>query len=317
MTRHRPEDLVNLARYPLDAPESAAYRELLRAGRARLTQDGALALPGFMTPGAVAVLLREAEALLPQAYYCAQDHNPFLIANDPERVPDHPRNRAQRSDKGCLADDLIPEDAGLRALYDWPALRAFIAALLGVPALHPYADPLGSLNINVFAPGQQLGWHFDNADFVTTLMIRAAEAGGTYEYVPGLRGPWGDDFAALGAVLDGAGEPPRVLDMAAGALVLFRGRFALHRVTPVAAGPPRLLAVLSYHLEPGKMLTEHTRKIFYGPGGVRPRGGGGAVRQPPSQCPEAPFSRRLVSALHATADIGAGSSALLVVDRIQ
>ncbi len=264
MTRTRSEDLVDLARYPLDVPESAAYRTLLRAGRARLAEDGALALPGFVTPGAIAVLLREAEALLPQAYYCAQDHNPFLIANDPDLAPDHPRNRAQRSDKGCLADDLIPEGAGLRALYDWPPLRAFIAALLGVPALYPYADPLGSLNINVFEAGQQLGWHFDNADFVTTLMIRAAEAGGVYQYVPGLRGPTGDDFEALGEVLDGTGEAPRVLDMAAGALVLFRGRTALHRVTPVEAGPPRLLAVLSYDPEPGKTLTEHTRKIFYG-----------------------------------------------------
>ena len=264
MTRHRPEDSIALARYPLDAPESAAYRELLREGRARLAEDGALALPGFVTAAAIAALVAEAEALLPQAYYCVQDHNPYLIANDPDRAPDHPRNRAQVSDKGCLADDLIPQGSALRALYDWPPLRAFIAALQGVPGLYPYADPLGSLNINVFAVGQQLGWHFDNADFVTTLMIRAAEAGGVYQYVPGLRGPGDDDFTALGRVLDGAGEPPRVLDMDAGALVLFRGRTALHRVTPVEAGPPRLLAVLSYDPEPGKMLTEHTRKIFYG-----------------------------------------------------
>ena len=133
-----------------------------------------------------------------------------------------------------------------------------------VPALYPYADPLGSLNINVYATGQQLGWHFDNADFVTTLMIRPAEAGGTYEYLPGLRGPDDGDFEALGQVLDGAGEAPRVLDMAAGALVLFRGRTALHRVTPVQTGPPRLLAALSYDPEPGKMLTKHTRALFYG-----------------------------------------------------
>ena len=204
MIRHRPDDLIDLARYPLDAPESSAYRELLREGRARLAGDGALTLPGFVTAAAVAVLVREAEALLPQAYYCAQDHNPYLIANDPDLAPDHPRNRAQVSDKGCLADDLIPEGAGLRALYDWPPLRAFIAALLEVPALYPYADPLGSLNINVFAAGQQLGWHFDNADFVTTLMIRPAEAGGIYHYVPGLRGPGDGDFEALGQVLDGA-----------------------------------------------------------------------------------------------------------------
>lgn len=153
MTRYRPEELIDLARYPLDAPESVAYGELLRDGRARLAGEGALALPGFVAAAAVAILEREAEALLPQAYYCAQHHSPYLIADDPDLAPEHPRNRAQASDKGCLADDLIPRQAALRALYDGPPLRAFIAALLGVPALYPYADPLGSLNINIFEAG--------------------------------------------------------------------------------------------------------------------------------------------------------------------
>jgi hypothetical protein len=42
--------------------------------------------------------------------------------------------------------------------------------------------------------------------------------------------------------------------MAAGALVLFRGRYALHRVTPVEGARPRLLAALSYDPEPGRTL---------------------------------------------------------------
>ncbi len=264
MTHYRPEDLIDLARYPLDAPESPAYRELLRAGRKRLGEDGALALPGFVTSDAISAMVREAEALLPGAYYCVQDHNPYLIADDPCLPAGHPRNRAQVSDGGCVADDRIAADSALRALYDWPGLRAFIAAVLGVETLYPYADPLGSLNINVFAPGQQLGWHFDNADFVTTLMLRPAEAGGCYEYVPGLRRPEDETYDALGRVLDGAREGVRALDMAAGALVVFRGRYALHRVTPVEGETPRLLAVLSYDPKPGKTLTEHTRKIFYG-----------------------------------------------------
>lgn len=264
MTRYRPEDLIDLARYPLHEPEGAAYRALVRAGRKCLDEDGALALPGFVTGAAAAVLAREAEALLPQAYYCTQDHNPYLVADDPDLPAAHPRNRAQVSDKGCIADDRIAADSALRALYDWPPLRAFIAAVLGVDRLYPYADPLASLNINVFAPGQQLGWHFDNADFVTTLMLRPAQAGGLYEYAPGLRGPEDETTDALARVLDGAREGVRALDMAAGALVVFRGRTALHRVTPVEGGAPRLLAVLSYDPEPGKMLTEHTRKIFYG-----------------------------------------------------
>ena len=261
---YRPEDLVDLARYPLHQPKGAAYGELVRAGQKRLGADGALALPGFVTPGAAQAMAREAEALLPEAYYCAQDHNPYLIADDPDLPAAHPRNRAQVSDKGCIADDRIAADSALRALYDWPPLRAFIAAVLGVDTLHPYAGPFGSLNINVFAPGQQLGWHFDNADFVTTLMLRPAEAGGLYEYAPGIRTPEDEAYDALGRVLAGAREGVRALDLEAGALVVFRGRYALHRVTPVEGEAPRLLAVLSYDPEPGKMLTEHTRRIFYG-----------------------------------------------------
>ena len=137
------------------------------------------------------------------------------------------------------------------------ALRAFIAAVLGVDTLHPYAGPLGSLNINVLAPGRQLGWHFDNADFVTTLMLRPAEAGGLYEYVPGLRRPEDETTDAL------ARACARSIWRRAPSVV-FRGRTALHRVTPVEGAHPRLLAVLSYHPEPGRMLTGHTRKIFYG-----------------------------------------------------
>ncbi len=264
MTQYRPEDLIDLARYPLDAPDGPAYRELVRAGRKRLGDDGALALPGFVTSDAISAMVREAEALMPEAYFCTQDHNPYLVADDPCLPAAHPRNRAQASDKGCIADDRIGADSALRALYDWPGLRAFIAAVLGVETLHPYADPLGSLNINVFAPGQQLGWHFDNADFVNTLMLRPAEAGGRYEYGPGLRGPEDETYDAVARVLDGAREGVRALDMAAGALVVFRGRYALHRVTPIEGTCPRLLAVLSYDPKPGKTLTEHTRKIFYG-----------------------------------------------------
>ncbi len=129
---YRPDDLIDLAPYPLGEPEGAGYRNLVGAAKGRLGEDGALVLPGFVTPGAVAAMVREAEALLPQAYYCAQDHNPYLIADDPALPAAHPRNRAQVSDKGCIADDRIAADSALRALYDWPPLRAVIAAVLGV-----------------------------------------------------------------------------------------------------------------------------------------------------------------------------------------
>ncbi len=259
-----PHDLVDLARYPIADLDDALGRRLVREARARLAEDGALALPGFLTPAAVRAIQDEAAALLPLAYFCAHGHNVFLVEDDPAFPPDHPRNRPQASDLGCIADDRIPAGHRLRALYAWPVLHAFLAAVLDKPALYPYADALGSLNINVAREGQQLGWHFDNADFATTLMLQRSEGGGDFEYHAHLRRTEGDSYAAIGGALQGARPGLRRIDGSPGTLVLFRGRYSLHRVTPITGRTPRLTAVLSYDPEPGVMLTEHTRLLFYG-----------------------------------------------------
>jgi len=259
-----PSDLVELVRYPLHDLAGPRGRTLLAAARARFAAEGVLSLPDFVPARAVARICREIEALLPQAYYCAQDHNPYLVPDDATQAPDHPRNRRQVSDKGCLADDLFPSGSALRRLYEWPPLRAFLAALLEVATLYRYDDPLGSLNVNVFRAGQQLGWHFDNADFATTLLLQQPEGGGVFEYVPAIRAPDNENYAAVAEVLSGTGGKVRRLEVAAGTLVLFRGRYALHRVTPVVGPRPRLVAVLSYDTRPGIALSEHTRRLFYG-----------------------------------------------------
>lgn len=259
-----PKDLVDIARYPLTELSGAAGQALLEDCRARLARDGACVLEDFVLPEVVGAVRRELEPLLGQAYYCEKQHNPYLTESDPAFPDEHPRNRLQASDVGALADDQIPAHSLLRRLYLWDGLQAFVAALLQVPKLYPYADPLGSLNLNVFQPGQQLGWHYDNADWVVTLMLQPAEAGGVYEYVPWSRSTEDENYAAIARVLDGDASSVRRLSMGEGALVLFRGRRSLHRVTPVEGSRPRLVAVLSYDTEPGVMLTDFNRKLFYG-----------------------------------------------------
>ena len=256
--------LVDLDRYPIAALGEPRRDELIGQCRNQLTENGSCVLEGFVRADAVEAILCDIEPRLSGAYFCSNRHNPYLVTNDAALPIDHPRNREQVSDLGCLADDQIGDDSPLRVLYRAEPLRDFIAALLEVRRLYPYADPLGSLNVNVFQPGQQLGWHFDNADYAVTLMLRAAEAGGVYEYVPGARTPDDERYDAVANVLDGERPPVRQLAMGPGALVLFRGRYALHRVTPVEGRAPRLIAVLSYDTKPGVMLTEFNRRLFYG-----------------------------------------------------
>ena len=49
-----------------------------------------------------------------------------------------------------------------------------------------------------------------------------------------------------------------------GALVLFRGRNAVHRVAPVEGTRTRMLVVLAYNAQPGIALSESARTTFYG-----------------------------------------------------
>ena len=64
-------------------------------------------------------------------------------------------------------------------------------------------------------------------------------------------------------ILDGE-VPTRTLSMDAGALVLFRGRNSMHRVTPVIGNRTRMLVVLAYNTEPGISLSESARMTFFG-----------------------------------------------------
>jgi hypothetical protein len=88
--------------------------------------------------------------------------------------------------------------------------------------------------------------------------------GGKFEYVPGIRTADTENFAAVRAVLDGAREPVRCLEAGPGTLTLFRGRYSLHRVTPVQGATRRVNAVLAYASTPGHRLTPLNRRLFYG-----------------------------------------------------
>ncbi len=251
--------IVDLERYPLADPDFRADC------RETLARTGALVMSGFLTAATTEALCRDGEARRDDAFFCISRHNVYLAPPDPAFAPDHPRNREVVSSKGCIADDQMPATSALHALYDAVEFRDFLCAVLGETQLHDYADPLSSINLHYAEPGQELGWHFDNSAFAVTLMIQPPERGGAFEYVKGVRDADAGDmnFEAVGRVLDGTARPQK-LAMEAGALVLFRGRNALHRVAPVEGSRTRVLAVLAYNARPGIALSESARMTFYG-----------------------------------------------------
>ncbi len=255
---------IDLARYPIHERGSAAFAALLQTVKRDLAASGASVLDGFMRPASVAQTLAEVDPLASGAFVCRQPHNVFLVPDDPAYDPDHPRNRQVRSEKAILADDEIPAASPLRDIYDSADFRAFLRAALGVDALFPFADNLGSVNVNFYGQGQELGWHFDNSVFTVTLMLRQAERGGLFEFAPDIRQEGAAGFDPVRKILDGDNAAVRELKQDAGALVLFKGSRSLHRVTPAFGARPRTIAILSYAPVPDYSLKEHTRRIFYG-----------------------------------------------------
>lgn len=233
--------------------------------REQLRRDGALVLSGFLTPETVAAIVAESAPREADGYYANSTHNVYLTPPDSTLPADHTFNRQIVSTKGLIADDQIPADSKLRTLYDDPSFRAFLCRVLEIDSIHPYADELSSINVHFAAEGMELGWHFDNSSFAVTLLLQAPDAGGVFEYMPDVRNADAGDqaFDRVAAVLDG-NETASVLEFSPGDLVLFRGRNALHRVTPTIGDTTRLLTVFAYNDEPGIGLSDSARATFYG-----------------------------------------------------
>lgn len=257
--------LFDSQRYPLDRADGPAYRQLLQDCWAGLEARGAAVLEGFLAAPTVTRILEEVTPALPKAFYKEKRHSPYLIADDPAFADDHPRNRKQHTNSATLGYADLPSDCALDRLYRDPAFVAFLAEVLGYPTLFPYADSLTPVNVLLYEPGQELGWHFDVSTFVVTLALSEAEQGGAFEYVPFLRSEEAENFDSVGRVLDGAAKDQVCeLKQGAGALVIFRGSRTLHRVSRIEGSRARMTAVFSYAPQAGTYSDPHNLKTFYG-----------------------------------------------------
>ena len=257
--------IVDLDRYPIDELESEAGRRLVSDCRASLAQLGACDLPGFVRPEIAAVVAGEAEALRQRAYRTETVHDVDFSGLAPaELTAADPRRTQVRSAKLGVALDCIPEASLLRELYEAPELTAFVGAALELAPIYRHADELGALNLMLYDEGDELGWHFDNADFVVTLLLQEPLAGGAFEYVPALRTAGDRNDDGVRRLLAGERDGVRSASSRPGTLALFRGHLSPHRVTPVIGARPRINAVLSYASRPDARLSASVHQIFYG-----------------------------------------------------
>lgn len=261
---------IDTDRYPLDRLGTPEGENFVEACRARLEEAQALALPGFVLPRAVAAMLSEAAAAKADGHRMDGHYTAYsddMSADDDATLPaDHPRRLRQAARHRFVAGDRIPETSPLRRIYNDETLLAFLAAVLDAPSLQTVADPLGCLNLLVYEPGDCNGWHFDSTDFVVSILLQGAEGGGAYHYVPNLRSDDDPNLEAVGAYMrQGFGAcDAREASLEPGTLFLFKGRYTLHRVTPVQGTRDRIVAILSYDRRAGYVLSDGTKQQLYG-----------------------------------------------------
>lgn len=240
----------------------AAYGESCKT---KLDEHGALVLEGFFRAESIEQIVVESLLREHEVFYAGSTHNVYLTPSDPDLPGDHPFNQQVASSKGLIADDQIPNGSPLRDVYDSAEFQAFLCAVLGIDAIYPYDDSLSSINVHFADEGRELGWHFDNSSFAVTMLLQKPDGGGSFEYVSDVRNADAGDmgFDGVQRVLDGTAEP-EVLEFEPGALVLFRGRNSLHRVTPTVGDTTRLLTVFAYNDQPGVRLSDSALETFFG-----------------------------------------------------
>lgn len=263
------KDMVDLERYPIADLTSTEGADFAARCRQQYESTGLCALHGFIRPAALSRLAAEAERLSDKAYFCKSTHNAYLTEEE-GLEGDDVRSRQEETYVGSVAYDLIPQNAGLRQLYNWDPLRDFIGAVLGKPELHRFADMMGACSINVFKDGGEHGWHFDESEFTVTLMLQPPDQGGTFEYVPKIRG-LADEQEIVGRILDGDRQGVVELPFTPGTLLIFGGNQTIHRVARVSGATKRLVPVLCYAEKPGLANSPEVRKLFWGRTGEEAR----------------------------------------------
>ncbi|MFV2031124.1 MAG: hypothetical protein ACC663_01400 [Gammaproteobacteria bacterium] len=256
-------EMVDLARYPIADLETVEANAFAQRCRKQYLETGLCMLTNFITGKALQILADEANAVSDQAYFCKSTHNAYLTDDDPDIPAGDVSKRQEQTYVGSVAYDLIGKDTCLHGLYAWDPLKNFIGFVLGKPELHRFADPLGACSINVFVDGGEHGWHFDESEFTVTLLLQPPQSGGTFEYVPKIRG-LENEKEIVASVLDGDRSQVIELPFTPGTLLIFGGQQTIHRVTRVHGNRPRLVPILCYSEQPDLKNSESVRKLFWG-----------------------------------------------------
>ncbi len=260
-----PEQLINYSSYPIDDINNEKRQNVIDQIRTELADDSCAVIRNFFSKEGLQALLTEADERKAETYYSPiKLCNVYLNEGNPESPEDHPINIFIPRTNGFITSDRFSDKTQSHQLYYWEPLKQFLRECLGKDELHIYEDPVSNMVVNVGKPGQEFNWHFDTNEFTITMLLQPAESGGHFEYVPGLRSAKNECYDDVGKVLNGDRNRVKRLELNAGDLQFFLGRFSLHQVTENTGDGDRLLLIMSFSERAGMVGSMARVKSLYG-----------------------------------------------------
>ncbi|NCZ91214.1 MAG: hypothetical protein EBY96_02065 [Actinobacteria bacterium] len=256
------EQVIDLDRYPIhrQGPERAA---LVASVQSEIRSVGCAVIKQFVKQSAIPSLVAESDSAAHLGHRNFNRTNPYFTTLPPDLPDTHPLRRFYDRSNAFVPADNFGQDSIIRNIYEWPDFAPFIQEVLEEPSFYRYADPLADVIINLAEEGNGFPWHFDTNNYTVTLAIQNAESGGEFEYSPNLRTPTDENYDGVGRVLDGDQSLIRTLHLEPGDLQIFKGRYSLHRVTPLAGPTMRYVAIFSFtEIEGVVGSPERTRQLY-------------------------------------------------------
>ena len=256
-------EYVDLIKYPIHEV-GTARKALINESNLAIKDDGCVVLKGFIKQERISELVAECDRVESQGHRNFTRTNPYFLSDREDLPLTHPLRRFYDRSNAFVPADNFGSESILRAIFDWPAFSPFVKEVLGEENFCPYADPLADVTVNLAEEGGGFPWHFDTNNYTVTLAIQNAEHGGDFEYSPMVRSLTDENYEIVEKVLDGDKNLIRTLKLEPGDLQIFKGRYSLHRVAPLAGLRKRYVAIFSYVAEPGMVSSPQRAKELYG-----------------------------------------------------
>jgi hypothetical protein len=255
--------VVNLDRYPIHI-DGEVRRQLVADVQKDVRLVGCAVIKQFVKPEAIPALVAEGDRVSHLGHRNFNRTNPYFTQLPPDLPDTHPLRRFYDRSNAFVPADNFGDDSIIRAMYEWPSFAPFVQEVLEEPSFYRYADPLADVVINLAEEGNGFPWHFDTNNYTVTLAIQNAEHGGEFEFSPNLRTPTDENYDGVGQVLDGDQSLIHSLHLEPGDLQIFKGRYSLHRVTPLSGPTMRYVAIFSFTEMEGVVGSPERTKQLYG-----------------------------------------------------